>query len=155
MTTARPPLATVENLSDWIGEPIEADSADFKRAEAVLRVASSLIRSPKVTNRTWLTDTGELVDNLPEEVAQVCVQAAARRFTNPEGYEQERQDDFYGSKKVEEDGVYLTESERLLLDEYTANPNGGLRTIQTTRDDFPATSDSLLTGDPILPPYYL
>ncbi len=154
MATARPPLATVENLSDWIGEPIEAGEADYKRAEAVLRVASTLIR--KETGRTWLNTAGDAVaDDLPDEIYQVCVQAAARKFTNPDDYEQERQDDFYGSKKVEEAGVYLTESERRMIAEYAADQHGGLRTIQTTRDDFPATSDSLLTGDPILPPYYL
>jgi len=154
MTQPLPPLAPVESLADWIEEEIPVNSAAFKRAEAVLSMASSLVR--KETKRSWLNIAKtDVVDEIPDEVVQVCVQAAARKYTNPDDFEQERQDDFYGARKVQEAGVYLTESEKSLLAEYAGNLHGGLRTITTTRDDFPAFDDSILTGDPILPPYYL
>lgn len=156
MASALPPLATVTDLSDWIGEPIESESADAKRALSVLRLASSLIRSKKVTNRTWVDpDTNQLVEDMPDIVAEICIQAAARKYTNPDDLEQERQDDFYASRKVKEAGVYLTDSELAMLAEYTATPHGGLGTVRTTRGDYPTIYDGDLTGDPILPPYYL
>lgn len=154
MATPLPPLAPVQDLADWIEEEIAEDSPAFKRAEAVLRFASSLAR--RETKRSWLNDAKTaVVDDIPDDVVQVVVQAAARKYTNPDDYEQERQDDFYGSRKVEESGVYLTDSEKALLGEYAGNTHGGLRTITTTRDDYPTNEEYLLTGDPILPPYYL
>lgn len=153
MSQPLPPLAPVQDLADWIEEEIATDSAAFRRAEAVLRVASSLVR--KETKRSWLNEAKtEVVSDIPDEVVQVCVQAAARKYTNPNDYEQEREDDFYGARKVEEAGVYLTDSEKALLAEYAGNTHGGLRTIATTRDDYPKSEEYLLTGDPILPPYY-
>lgn len=154
MSQPLPPLAPVQDLADWIEEEIEDETPAFKRAEAVLRMASSLVR--KETKRSWLNETKTtVVSDIPDEVVQVCVQAAARKYTNPDDYTQEREDDFFGARKVDEAGVYLTDSEKALLAEYAGNLHGGLRTITTTRDDYPVFDDSVLTGDPILPPYYL
>lgn len=148
-----PPLASVEALSDWIGEPITADSADAKRAEGALRLASQLVR--RVSRRTWM-DGEELVDDLPDEVELITKACAAREYLNPEHHDTVRTDDFYGTVKVEETGMYLTDSEKDLLRSLTTANSSGLGTVATTRGDIPILR--LLDGDEdeerILPPYY-
>lgn len=146
---ALPPLATVENLADWIGEAIEANSADFKRAEGVLRMASQLVR--RETGKPWTAADNTVVDPLPDDVSLVVVQAAARTYLNPEHLDQRRIDDAYASQKVQEAGVYLTASERALLIPYSGSPFGGLGTITTTRADYPILSEE---DERILPPWY-
>lgn len=127
---ALPPLATVVNLSDWIGEPI-AEEEDRKRAEGVLRLASALVRA--FVGTRWLTDAGAL-DEVPEDVADVALAVAARGYTNPEGWTGERQDDWGGSgRKVEEAGLYLTASEKVILDEHRPAKVSGLGIVATTR----------------------
>lgn len=148
--TALPPLATVDNLADWIGEAIEADSADAKRAEGVLRMASTLVRNE--TGRKWLTETGTVVSDLPDDVNLVVCQSAARAYLNPEHLEQRRIDDAYGAMRVQEAGVYLTPSERSLLQQFAGDPFGGIGTISTTRGDYPKSS--LEDDERILPPWY-
>lgn len=143
------PLASVRELSDYIGEPIEANSPDAKRAEWVLRAASALVR--RVTGRTWL-DGEDVADDAPEEVVLTTLAAASRKYLNPEALEQEREDQWYGARKVEESGIYLTASEITLLEQLAETRNTGIGTIRTTRDDYP--SRFLATEDPLLPPYY-
>lgn len=127
---ALPPLASVTNLSDWIGEPI-AEEEDRKRAEGVLRLASALVRA--FVGTRWYTDTGDLTD-VPEGVADVTLAVAARGYTNPEGWTGERQDDWGGSgRKVEEAGLYLTASEKVILDEHRPAKVSGLGVVATTR----------------------
>lgn len=143
------PLASVSELSDYIGEPIEARSKDAKRAEWVLRTASALVRD--VTGRTWLDADGEVLEDAPEQVALVTLAAASRKYTNPESLEQERDDQWYGARKVEEAGVYLTASEIQLLEALATVRNSGIGTISTTRGDYPLNG---VSDDPLLPPYY-
>lgn len=146
-----PLLATVEELSDHIGEPIETGSLDAKRAEGALRAASSLVRHES-GDRKWLDpDNPEQVNpDFPEELWIVVLDSASRKYLNPEGFEQEREDNWYGSRKVQEAGVYLTASELAIVAPYAGTKHGGLRTIATTREDIPRS----LVDDPLLPPYY-
>lgn len=149
MTVVPPSLATVAQLADWIGEPIQS-GADTKRAEGVLRIASTLVRNE--AKRTWVTDNNTLDTNVPQDAIDICCQAAARAYLNPEGFEQERQDDWYGSRKVKEAGVYLTDSEEMIARSLSEAPGlGGLSTVATTRDDYPLVLDE---DEQILPPYY-
>lgn len=53
---ALPTFATVPALAEWLGEDIEDDSADWKRAERCLRAASNRIR--RYTKRTWVDEAG-------------------------------------------------------------------------------------------------
>lgn len=148
-----PPLASVENLADWIGEAIEDGSADAKRAEGVLRVASRLAR--REANTSWVDGSNVLLESLPGEVTDIVCQAAARSYLNPEHLEQRRIDDAYAAGKVKEAGVYLTDSEKAVLREYASSAFGGLGVISTTRDDYPPDSlNDYEDSERILPPYY-
>lgn len=127
---ALPPLATVVNLSDWIGEPI-VEEEDVKRAGAVLRAASTLVRA--FTGARWADESGMLGD-VPDGVNDVVLAVAGRGYTNPEGWSGERQDDWGGSgRKVEEAGLYLTASERLVLDQHRPAKVSGIGFLATTR----------------------
>lgn len=152
MAQTLPALASVEALSDWIGEPIPADSADWKRARGVLRMASELVREE--TKRQWLDpeNLASLQPRLPDPVELVTLQAAARSYLNPEHLEQERGDDWYGSRKVQESGVYLTQSEKSLLQPFAGARHGGLGVVSTTRADTPRYFED--GEERILPPYY-
>src|SRR5690606_91213 len=108
-----PPLAEVRDLADWVGEEIA--SAD-RRAGAVLRAASALVRAE--AGRTWVGADGELVDEtlIPDEVIAITVQSAARAWTNPDGYTSERIGDYSYSRGSDfESGVFLTAAERSQL----------------------------------------
>ena len=123
------PLATVSDLSGWVGEPIPEGTADWTRAEWALRAASALVRSH--TERTW-ADPDESV---PEQVVTVTLQAAARSYTNPEGWGNERLDDWgAGQRPVEEWGIYLTASEKAILADHRPNKPRGLGAISTHRE---------------------
>ena len=155
MPRTLPPLASVEDLADWIGEAIANDEGDpdGKRAAGVLSMASGLVRDE--TGKSWLNDAGDgITSSLPDDVINVTCAAAGRAYLNPEGFEQERQDDFYGSRKVPEAGVFLTRSEKDLLVKYAGDPHGGLRTIATTRNDYPILYPDHEVDEPLLPPYY-
>ena len=130
MSAALPPLAKVEQLADWIGEPIPEDSLDGKRAAAVLRLTSSLVRA--YTERTW--DEGLV----PDGVQDVVLQASGRVFTNPEGWGNERLDDWgAGQRPIEEWGVYLTASEKSILDQHRKRKVSGIGAISTYRNPRP------------------
>lgn len=149
---ARPSLATVTDLSDWIGEPI-VEEEDTKRATGVLRAASSLVRA--YAGRTWLDETDALGD-VPDGVNDVVLAVAGRGYTNPEGWTGERQDDWGGSgRKVEEAGLYLTASERLVLDEHRPAKVSGIGFLATTRVDRPAPGYGWVPteGGPLFPWY--
>lgn len=123
-------LATVQELSDWIGEPIPANSAEAKRAALCLRAASALVR--KESGRTWLQDN-ELVADLPDEVRMVTLYAASRVYDNRNAQTQGGIDDWQEGWKVDESGAYLTASERRQLSAYRSTGLGGLATVATTR----------------------
>ncbi|WP_314325445.1 hypothetical protein [Paenarthrobacter ilicis] len=127
------PLATPEELSDWLGEPI-TEGADVKRAERFIRFASALVR--KESGRTWVQDDGEnLVPDIPDDIGLVVVQAAARAYENPNGQTSDALDDWRGTFKVDEVGVYLTDTEKSMVSKFKSARLGGLGTIATTRID--------------------
>lgn len=138
---ALPPLASVEQLADWLGEPI-SDAPDISRAGGALRTASALVR--RETGRTWVDPDNPKVLNgqVPEEAEIVTLQAAARGYTNPDALTSERIDDAQVARKVEEAGVYLTASERDLLAPLAGRAHQGLGTVSTFRGDTPPVWDS-------------
>jgi len=135
---ALPAFATVQNLADWLGEPI-TDTGDISRANGALAMASALVRTE--TGKQWVDEHASLVNPLPDALSLVTLQAAARAYSNPEGLTSERVDDAQVSRKVDEAGVYLTASERDLLTPLAGRPHRGLSTIATHRGDFAPMSD--------------
>lgn len=128
---AQAPLADVSALADWLGEPI-VEGVDATRAESVLRAASSLVR--RFTEKSWLTPAGDLDPALPEDVALVTIQVAARGYSNPEGWANESLDDWRGGGRiVEEAGLYLTASEKAVLGAHVAARTSGIGVIATTK----------------------
>src|SRR5699024_10772162 len=114
---AKPAFAEVDELGDWLGESL-ADPADSKRAAGMLAMASELVRV--ATGKSWVDDDGNLVDPLPDALGLVTKQAAARAYMNPQGKTSTNEsiDDYITGDRytVEEVGVYLTASERDMLE---------------------------------------
>lgn len=136
----KPPFAEPDALAEWIGEVIDATSADWKRARRVLRAASNLVRTQ--TGRDWLNDDGTLDNPLPEQLVDVTVACAARFYLNPNAETQwSRQiDDAMdgGSRKVDEPGMSLTASEKATLAKLMADASpliAGVGVISTTRGE--------------------
>lgn len=141
---ALPPLAEVSDLAAWVGQTIE--SAD-PRAGAVLSAASSLVRA--YTGETWADDQGALGE-VPDEVAAIVVQAAARVWSNPDGLTSVTIDDStrrWGDAAAA--GLYLTAAERDTLAPYRASASStGLGTIGITRGDLGNDTIYVPTGPP-------
>ena len=131
-------LASVDNLADWIGETIPDNSAEERRAAMCLRAASALVR--KESGRTCLTDTGDLVDPLPEDVVMVTLYCASRVFDNRNAQTRGGVDDYTEGWKVDEAGAYLTASERRMLAPFREARSGGLGVVSTTRRKTPVVS---------------
>lgn len=130
---ALPPLASVEDLALELGLDLDLDDENVvARAEAVLRKASTLVRSYK--GQTWVDEAGDLEHDIPDPVGEVVTSVAARVLRNPKGVVQEMTGPFersFGSAAAE--GLFLTKSEKAMLDGgTTARP--GLGTIHLTRD---------------------
>lgn len=151
----KPSLATVADLAEWLGESIDANTPDGKRAATQLAMASSLVR--RETGRTWLDDSGAALDDVPDDVALVTLACAARGYTNPRGLTDvsEALDDYNRREqtKVEESGLYLTASEIALLAPFAGVAHQGLTTVTTTRGES-GHRDLFGDGERILPPYY-
>lgn len=145
---ALPPLADVEALAGWLGEPISAEG-DVSRAEGVLGLASSLVR--REVGLTWVT-LGVLDADVPDEAVQVTLACAARGYANPEGIVDEGVDDSRARRLVQEAGLYLTASERALLAGLRETGPKGLGTVATTRWD-PAVA-APYEDERLLPPWY-
>ena len=129
------PLASVTELADWVGEPIPEGSPDASRAAAVLRLASALVRT--FVGRAWADPTNP-ADPVPAGVVEVVLQVAGRGFTNPEGWGNERLDDWgAGQRPVEEWGLYLTASEKAILAEYRPSKPRGIGALSTFRESVP------------------
>lgn len=151
---ASPSLATVAELSDWLGEPITEGTSEYKRAEMCLRAASVLVRAE--SGRTWLDDTtGDVVDPLPDAVRMVALYSASRVFDNREGQNRWNVDDAGGGWKVDEAGAYLTASEKDSLGRFAQRRHRGLGTVSTTRGDLgaPATGYVPTADGPPFPWY--
>ncbi len=119
-------LASIQELSDWIGEPIQ-EEADVKRAELCLRIASALVRSE--AGRKW--DSGEV----PEAASMVTLYCASRVYENREAENQSGIDNWQASRQVMEAGAYLTASEKRMLSQINRSRFGGLGTISTTKQE--------------------
>ena len=130
MSTA--PLASVTELADWLGEPIEADSVDAKRAGMVLNYASVLVREH--TGQEW-ADDALLAGGIPEKVRMVTLQVAARGYSNPDSWGNERLDDWgAGGRPIEELGMYLTATEKAILAGFRPSQARGLGIVRLSRD---------------------
>lgn len=128
------PLASVTELADWLGEPIEADSPDAKRAGMVLDFASMLVRDH--TGREWTDEAAS--GTLPEKVRMVALQVAARGYSNPDSWGNERLDDWgAGGRPIEELGMYLTATEKAILGNFRPRTVSGLGVIRLSRDTEP------------------
>lgn len=141
-----PTLASVSELADWLAEPITENSPESKRAAMCLRAASALVR--KESGRTWLTDAGELVSPLPEDVKMVTLYCASRVFDNRNAQTRGGVDDYSEGWKVDEAGAYLTASERRQLAPFRSASLGGLGVLSTTRRETPVTSGWVPTDTP-------
>lgn len=134
------PFASVADMAEWIGEDIEQDSTDWKRASRYLAYASNKIRS--YTGRRWNETDGSLPDDLPPILQDITVSCASRYYLNPTGETQwsKQIDDAMdgGSRKVDESGLYLTASEKAELDRLVTDANrvvAGIATIGSVRGD--------------------
>lgn len=146
-------LADVFELADWIGESIPVNSAEERRAVMCLRAASALVR--KESGRTWLTESGDLVNPLPEDVVMVTLYCASRVFDNRNAQTRGGLDDYNESWKVDEAGAYLTASERRMLAPFREAASGGLGVVSTTRRETPVVSGWVPTDTPgVFFPWY-
>ena len=125
-------LAGVTELADWIGEPIPEGSAESKRAEMCLRIASALVRAE--SGRTWVDGAGRL-EAVPEDAVMVTLYCAGRVFDNREAQTRGSIDDSDGAWRVDESGAYLTASEKRMLSVFRGSAHGGLGVVSTTRGE--------------------
>lgn len=140
-------LAGVDELAEWIGEAIPADSSDAKRAEKCLRIASALVRNE--SGRTWLDDSGALVDPVPDDAVMVTLYCAGRVYDNREAQTRGAIDDYDGAWKVDESGAYLTTSEKRMLAQFKSSGFRGIGAVATTRQDsVPASTGWVPTNTP-------
>jgi hypothetical protein len=106
-----PPLATVEDLRRKLGYLPEDTERD--RAEHLLDEASELIRDK--AGVTWTNATTGALESVPRRVRLICVAAAYRAFTNPEGLTQRTIGDsskaYDRTKREGGEDVYLTDAE--------------------------------------------
>jgi hypothetical protein len=115
-----PLLCDITQVESRLGQPI----ADLVQAESLIGYASSLIR--RHTGRTYTTETGEL-DDLPDGVAEVCVEVVVRAVMNPSGATQDTAGPFtvsFGPEAAQR--LYLSKADRIILGA------GGLSTIRLT-----------------------
>ena len=138
-------LATVGELADWLGETIIENTTEGKRAAMCLRAASALVR--KESGRTWLTEAGEVVSPLPEEVRMVTLYCASRVFDNRNAQTRGALDDYQEGWKVDEAGAYLTSSERRQLAPFRSATASGLGVVSTTRREGPAVGSGWVPTD--------
>lgn len=147
-------LAGVTDLADWMGEAIDAESVEGKRAVMCLRIASALVR--KESGQTWLTDAGALVTPVPEDAVMVTLYCAGRVFDNRNAQTRGGVDDYTESWKVDESGAYLTASEKRMLAQFRSVGFSGLGVVATTREDsVPASTGWVPTPtEDVLFPWY-
>lgn len=140
-------LAEVQDLSDWIGEPIESDE-DSKRATMCLRIASALVRTE--ANKSWDDEK-----QIPEAAVMVTLYCASRVYENREAENSTGIDDWRASREVMEAGAYLTASEKRMLWALDRPQFGGLGTVATTRGEMPQANGWVPTDTPdVMFPWY-
>ena len=140
MAGSRPAFADPSDLAEWLGDEIAENSGEWKRADRLLHAASNLVR--RQARRTWLDASGNLEDDLPDELADITLAAAARYYVNPDAETQwsSQVDDAMdgGGRKVDESGMYLTASEKATLADIISDESpvvAGIGTIRTTRGE--------------------
>lgn len=146
MATQLPSFATVNDLSEWLGETIP-EGDDYKRATIALRMASVAVRTE--THRTWLNpnvNEPTLADDVPEVVWTVTLLCAARAYDTPEMLTfsrfSDRVDDGQLDRSVKEAGFGLLASEKkMLADALTSRRSSGIGVVHTTRGPVPPMGD--------------
>lgn len=126
-----PSLASLDDLEVRLNQTI-SDAGERAQAEALLRYASSLIRA--YTGRDYVDDDGNLIDPLPDGVAEVCVEVVFRAVTNPAGVTQDTTGPFtvsFGSDAAQR--MFLSAQDKTILDARSGRPK--LWTQPTTRGD--------------------
>ena len=131
-----PALADIPALDARI--PGGLADADTARAQAALDDASALIRAEAGTN--WTNDDGTELEDVPDVVVTICIAAARRALTNPDGVTEEAVGDARRSYSESSLDVFLKASEKALI-RRAAGSFGGITTIATTREDPINTSD--------------
>lgn len=132
-------MSTIPNLAEVSDlEPLlmrEFDDSEIERVEAVLGLASDLVRDE--SGKDWLDpdDPTKLVDPLPRIVRLITLRCAERSIRNPEGFSSESAGDYSYQRNgaTGEGGLYLTEREVKLL--RRAGGKSGLWTQPLTRGD--------------------
>lgn len=142
---ALPSLAPVSDLAAWVGQAIEPGDL---RAGAVLSAASALVRA--YAGQNWVDENGDLAD-VPDVVAAVVVQAAARVWANPHGAVAAALDD--GSLRWSEasaSGLFLTDADKAVLDAYQEPEAGsfGLGTVSLAGGSLTDSTIYVPTGPP-------
>lgn len=146
-------LADVQELADFLGEPIDESTTEGKRAVMCLRAASALVR--KESGRTWLTESGTLQTDIPDDVVMVTLYVASRVFDNRNAQTRGGVDDYQEGWKVDEAGAYLSPTERRTLSAYRPAAVGGLGVVSTTRIEPRDTSGWVPTDTPgVVFPWY-
>ena len=137
---ALPPLASIEQLAELLGEDVVTDG----RALALLEHASTLVRSQ--AGLTWVDAAGDLLPDIPPAASEVTAAVAARAWRRPDDTVQETTGPF--SATFGGQGIYLTKWEKSVLqsDQVTGRSFGGISTITTTGGD-------TLDGRPPIPAF--
>lgn len=133
---AMSPLATVEDLSTWMGVPV----TDGDRAAAIIAAASTLVRN--YTGRTWVDAEGEPEVGVTElqldSVHTVVILVAERVWSNPRGVTQQVAGPFSESVAAwAAYGLALTDDEKTML----PTPSGsGIPGLSSVRVQAPASA---------------
>lgn len=123
-------LVAATDLSTWLGEPVSG-TEDTGRAEGCINYAFILVEEETERDPAYWKTQG-----LPEAVKHVVLQAAARGYTNPESFTNERVDDFGGGgRPVTELGMYLTATEKRIVARFAQARSFGIGVIDTYKDD--------------------
>lgn len=141
---ALPSLATVDDLEVWLG--VTFAGSESARAGAVLDAASALIRN--VARQTWEDE------DVPDVVASIAVQVAARIWPNPTMVT----DDTAGPFVTTFGSPYLLPQERTVIEGFRPSASG-LWAQPVTRGPLEMASsagadnifiDTIPAGDPIM-----
>jgi hypothetical protein len=115
-----PALASPSDLAAFLNVAIDDDDA---RAALLLRLASSLVR--QAAGEAWVDSEGDL-DNPPDVAVTVCLQSAARAWTNPTAASQSSTGPFQQSY---ESGIILTPEERELVASLSTSAVSGISSL--------------------------
>lgn len=122
-----PSLATVDDLATRLPGGIAA--ADEDRAQLVLDDVSTLIRAEVETD--WVDDAGAL-SGVPDVVVTVCLAAARRAWTNPNGVLSETIGSY--SYRLPDaavaPGVFLTDEEKRLIRRAAGTVDAGVSSVE-------------------------